>query len=59
MPSEITENVPGLPGACLEKGNDTVKGLVYNFYGEWLREQGLFSLEKRRLGESLLLSTTT
>lgn len=29
-----------------------MKGPVYNFYGEWLREQGLFSLEKKDWGKS-------
>jgi len=39
---------------CPEKGNETVKGLEYKTYGEWLRELGLFSLEKRRLRSGLI-----
>jgi len=37
----------------LKKGNKTVRDLEHKSYGEWLRELGLFSLEKRRLGREL------
>jgi len=46
-------------GVCPEKINRAVRGLEHRSDGEWLRELGLFSLEKRRSGEILSLSTTT
>jgi len=36
-----------------------VRGLEHKFYEKQQREQELFSLEKRKLGETLLLCTTT
>ena len=39
---------------CPEKGNEAVRDLEHISNGKWLRELGLFNLEKGRLGGELI-----
>ena len=48
MGPSLQEKHPG-PEACPRKGNRAVQDLEHKSYEVWLRELGLFSLEKRRL----------
>ena len=44
---------------CPEKGSEAVRSLEHKSYEKQLRELGLFSLVKKKLGETLLLSSVT
>jgi len=44
-------------GVCLENDNGAVRNMEHKCDGEQLRQMGLFSLEKRSSGKTLLLST--
>ena len=50
------------PGVCPEKDSEAVRGLKNKSNEKWLRELGLFSLEKRKFRGDLMgegdLSTT-